>query len=80
VIGVDHPELGQETKAFIVRRPGSRLTEQEVREWCAAALAAFKVPATVEFRVSLPYTETGKLMKAELEGEERTRRASTDRI
>jgi acyl-CoA synthetase (AMP-forming)/AMP-acid ligase II len=75
VIGVDHLELGQETKAFIVRRPGSRLTEQQVREWCAAALAAFKTPATVEFRESLPYTETGKLLKHELEGEERTRRA-----
>jgi acyl-CoA synthetase (AMP-forming)/AMP-acid ligase II len=80
VIGVDHPELGQEPKAFIVRRPDSRLTEQQVREWCAAALAAFKVPATVEFRESLPYTETGKLMKHELEGEERARRASTERI
>ena len=67
VIGVDHPELGQEAKAFIVRRPGSRLTERQVREWCAAALAVFKVPATVEFTGSLPYTETGKLMKHELE-------------
>ena len=67
VIGVDHPELGQEPKAFIVRRPGSGLTERQVRDWCGAALAAFKVPATVEFTDSLPYSETGKLMKRELE-------------
>jgi acyl-CoA synthetase (AMP-forming)/AMP-acid ligase II len=71
VVGVDHPELGQEPKAFVVRRPGHDLTERQVREWCAAALAAYKVPAAVEFRDSLPYTETGKLLKQELEREER---------
>jgi acyl-CoA synthetase (AMP-forming)/AMP-acid ligase II len=71
VIGVDHPELGQEPKAFVVRRPGSRLTAEEVRAWCALGLAAFKVPVSVEFRESLPYTETGKLLKAQLEREER---------
>jgi len=73
VIGVDHLELGQQPKAFIVRRPGSRLTGQQVRDWCRAALAAFKVPAAVEFRASLPYTETGKLMKQQLEREEKER-------
>jgi acyl-CoA synthetase (AMP-forming)/AMP-acid ligase II len=70
VIGVDHPELGQEPKAFVVPRPGSYLTARQVREWCAAALAAYKVPATVELRDSLPYTATGKLLKQQLEREE----------
>jgi acyl-CoA synthetase (AMP-forming)/AMP-acid ligase II len=80
VIGVDHPELGQEPKAFVVPRPGSDLTEDQVRAWCAAALAAFKVPAAVEFRSTLPYTETGKLLKHELEREEAARRAGEERI
>ena len=78
MIGVDHPELGQETKAFIVPRPGTHLTAEQVRAWCAAALAAYKVPAAVEFRTSLPYTQTGKLMKQELEREEKAR-ASAER-
>ncbi|WP_344594989.1 class I adenylate-forming enzyme family protein [Actinomadura vinacea] len=77
VIGVDSPEYGQEPKAFVVRRAGSRLGEEQVREWCAAALASFKVPARVEFREALPYTETGKLLKQRLEQEERPR-ASTE--
>jgi acyl-CoA synthetase (AMP-forming)/AMP-acid ligase II len=76
VIGVDDREFGQVPKAFVVRRPGSSLTEEEVRAWCADALAAFKVPASVEFRAALPYTETGKLMKQELERQERARAGS----
>jgi len=76
VIGVDHAELGQEPKAFVVRRPGSALTAEQVRAWCALGLAAFKVPVSVEFRESLPYTETGKLLKQQLEREERERAAA----
>jgi acyl-CoA synthetase (AMP-forming)/AMP-acid ligase II len=79
VIGVDHFELGQEPKAFVVRRPGSTLTEEQVRQWCAAALAAYKVPSAVEFRESLPYTETGKLLKQQLEREEKARASTLGR-
>jgi acyl-CoA synthetase (AMP-forming)/AMP-acid ligase II len=70
VIGIDHPELGQEPKAFIVIRPGAALTAADVGNWCGAALAAFKVPVAVEFRDALPYSPTGKLMKQQLEQEE----------
>ncbi len=71
VIGVDHPDLGQVPKAFVVPRAGSDLTEAAVREWCGQALAAFKVPAAVEFRAALPYSDTGKLLKVRLEEEQR---------
>jgi acyl-CoA synthetase (AMP-forming)/AMP-acid ligase II len=49
------------------------LSAELVMAWCAAALASYKVPATVEFRDSLPYTRTGKLLKQELEREEKAR-------
>ena len=73
VIGVSHPELGQEPMAFVVPRPGSSLTGEQVREWCAGALAPFKVPVAVKFLAALPYTETGKVKKHELEDQEKTR-------
>jgi acyl-CoA synthetase (AMP-forming)/AMP-acid ligase II len=69
VVGVEHRELGQEVKAFVVLAPGAELTESAVQEWVAQALARHKVPAYVEFRDSLPYTATGKVLKHELEAE-----------
>ncbi|MCD9624079.1 class I adenylate-forming enzyme family protein [Rhabdothermincola salaria] len=70
VIGVDHQVLGQEVKAFVVRRPDSGLTEDDVKAWVAEALAKYKVPEYVEFRDALPYNQTGKLLKNQLEKEE----------
>jgi acyl-CoA synthetase (AMP-forming)/AMP-acid ligase II len=69
VIGVDHRTLGQEVKAVVVLQPGASLEPSDVQEWVAAGLAKFKVPAHVEFRDALPYTQTGKVMKHVLESE-----------
>jgi acyl-CoA synthetase (AMP-forming)/AMP-acid ligase II len=64
VIGVDHATLGQEIKAIVVVRPGATLTADDVRAWCAGALASYKVPAHVEVRTEpLPRNPTGKVMK-----------------
>jgi acyl-CoA synthetase (AMP-forming)/AMP-acid ligase II len=67
VIGVPDQVLGQVVKAFIVTAPGGHLTAEHVRDWVAATLAPFKVPAYVEFVGSLPYNETGKVIKRLLE-------------
>jgi acyl-CoA synthetase (AMP-forming)/AMP-acid ligase II len=63
VVGVPHPTLGQEVHAFVVRRAGSDLTEEDVRAWVAQGLAAFKVPNGVAFVESMPHNAAGKLMK-----------------
>jgi acyl-CoA synthetase (AMP-forming)/AMP-acid ligase II len=70
VIGVEHRTLGQEVKAFVVLQEGASLEPAAVQEWAGQSLAPFKVPAYVEFRDSLPYTQTGKVMKHELEREQ----------
>ena len=69
VIGVDHRTLGQEVMAVVVLREGASLDADEVQAWVRAGLAGFKVPTYVEFRDSLPYTQTGKVMKHQLEAE-----------
>jgi long-chain acyl-CoA synthetase len=70
VIGVPHPELGEEVKAVVQLEPGGSLTEDEVRAWVREELADFKVPAYVELRQEpLPRNASGKLLKNVLRGE-----------
>lgn len=73
VVGVPHDELGEEIKAYIVRRPGAEVTEDEIISWCQEKMAAYKYPRMVEFRDSLPMNATGKILKRELRSEERSR-------
>jgi long-chain acyl-CoA synthetase len=70
VIGVPHPELGEEVKAVVQLEPGESLGEDDVRAWVRAELADFKVPAYVELRREpLPRNASGKLLKNVLRGE-----------
>jgi long-chain acyl-CoA synthetase len=70
VIGVPHPELGEEVKAVVSLEPGESLTEDEVRDWVRGTLADFKVPAYVEVsHEKLPRNASGKLLKNVLRGE-----------
>ena len=69
VIGVPHPELGEEVKAVVQLADGSALTENGIKEWVAETLAGFKVPAYVELRADkLPRNASGKLLKNALRG------------
>ena len=70
VIGVPHPELGEEVKAVIQIEAGSSLTAGDVQRWVAEGLAAFKVPTHVELREEkLPRNASGKLLKNALRGD-----------
>ena len=70
IIGVPHPELGEEVKAVVQVEPGGSLTDDDVRTWVRAELADFKVPTYVELRDDpLPRNASGKLLKNVLRGE-----------
>jgi long-chain acyl-CoA synthetase len=70
VIGVPHPELGEEVKAVVQVEPGESITEDEVRQWVAETLAYFKVPTYVDLQADkLPRNASGKLLKNVLRGE-----------
>ncbi len=65
-VGIDDPQYGQRLCAFVVRRPGTALTEDGVRDHVRAHLARFKVPRDVVFVDQLPRNPTGKVLKREL--------------
>jgi long-chain acyl-CoA synthetase len=66
VVGVPDERLGEEIKAFVVRRPSTTLTESELIAWTREQVAAYKYPRYVEFREALPTSATGKILKREL--------------
>ncbi len=70
VIGVPHPDMGQEVKAIIVVAEGYSPNTTLLHTFCAERLAAFKVPSQWEVRhTPLPRNAAGKIMKNVLAGE-----------
>jgi len=69
-VAVLHPTRGERIKAYVVPKPGEKLTATEVVAYCRKQLANYKVPRQVEFRESLPRTITGKVLRRALRNEE----------
>jgi long-chain acyl-CoA synthetase len=67
LVGRPHKTLGEEPVAFVTLKSGSSATEDELRSFVAARLAAFKVPVTITFELEpLVRNANGKILKTEL--------------
>jgi fatty-acyl-CoA synthase len=66
VIPVADQKWGEVAKAVVVAKPGSKVGEVELIEFCRARLAHYKCPQSIEFCDTLPKTATGKILKREL--------------
>jgi long-chain acyl-CoA synthetase len=75
VAGIPDPYRGETVKAYIVLKPGQRVTAEEIIAYCKANMAKFKVPTAVEFRDSLPKTMVGKILRRTLVEEEKRKMA-----
>ena len=60
-VGVDGPDGNQIPTLFVVPRAGVKLTKLELREYCSANLADYKIPRHIEFIEALPTTGSGKI-------------------
>ncbi|GGE14661.1 fatty acid--CoA ligase [Polymorphobacter glacialis] len=67
LVGRPHKTLGEEPYAFVTLKPGTTATEDELRTFVAARLAAFKVPVAITFsNEPLVRNANGKILKTEL--------------
>ena len=76
VIGVPDAQRGQVVAAYVVLRPGYRPGEalmKQLQEHVKQTIAPYKYPRRIEFRESLPRTETGKLQRFRLRAEVQVR-------
>ncbi|MEX8517692.1 MAG: benzoate-CoA ligase family protein [Leptothrix sp. (in: b-proteobacteria)] len=75
VIGVVDADGLTKTKAFVVLKPGSQVSEAELKSFVKDKLAPYKYPRQIEFVEDLPKTATGKIQRFKLRERERGEKA-----
>ena len=71
MIGIPHPELGEEVAAAIALKPDAgRPTRRSSAISSRSEVAAYKYPRHVWFVDELPKGATGKILKREIEAPE----------
>jgi len=74
-IGVPDARSGQAVKIFVVLREGSSLEEDDLLQHCRERLTGCNIPKFLEFRLTLPKTNVGKVLRRALVEEEPSRAA-----
>jgi long-chain acyl-CoA synthetase len=63
VVGLPSGSNEQKVKAFVVPRPGANPTKEELLALCYQRLEACAVPSDIEFRMELPKSSVGKVLR-----------------
>jgi len=66
VVGVPSVKYGELPAAFVVLRPGVKLTAEDIMDHCRGKIAFYKIPKFVHFVDEYPMTASGKIMKMKL--------------
>ncbi len=69
IVGIPDDLKGEAPKAFIVLKDGETTSLEEIREYCKARMAPYKVPVAVEFIDEIPRLASGKALRRQLRGE-----------
>ena len=65
VLGIPDPARGEEVAALVQLRDGATVSADELRDWVAERIAAFKYPRVIAFG-PIPKGPTGKILKREI--------------
>jgi benzoate-CoA ligase len=71
VIGVADAEGLTKTKAFVVRKDGASVSEDQLKAFVKDRLAPYKYPRLIAFVDELPKTATGKIQRFKLRDQEK---------
>jgi benzoate-CoA ligase len=77
VIGKEDGDGLMKTKAFVVLKTGSTVSEPELKAFVKDRLAPYKYPRFIEFVPDLPKTATGKIQRFRLREQERAANTTT---
>ena len=66
VIGIPHPELGEEVAAAVALKPDATATPEELRAFARDKMAAYKYPRQIWLVDTLPKGPTGKILRREV--------------
>jgi fatty-acyl-CoA synthase len=66
VVGIPDHKYGEVVGAFIIRKEGADLTEEDVQDFSRSRIAAYKKPRHVFFVDAFPLTASGKVQKYKL--------------
>lgn len=69
VYGVPDSQHGELPAANVVLKPLAKVTSEELREFCAERLSAYKIPACIRFVNELERTYNGKLARGHMVAE-----------
>jgi acyl-CoA synthetase (AMP-forming)/AMP-acid ligase II len=68
VVGEPDEHWGEIVRAHVILEDGAAFDVDEVRAWCRARLAGYKVPARFSLDADFPRNASGKVLKRELRG------------
>jgi len=66
VIGITHPKWTERPLLIIVRKPGAKVSAEDVLAYLDGKIAKWWMPEAIEFVDEIPHTATGKIQKMEL--------------
>jgi acyl-CoA synthetase (AMP-forming)/AMP-acid ligase II len=75
VVGVPDPLYQEVGCAFVVAKSGDSVVDGELRDWCRARMANYKVPKHFYVRTELPLLPIGKVDKRALKSAHATTQA-----
>jgi long-chain acyl-CoA synthetase len=82
VMGIPDEEKGEAVKAFIVLKPGQKVSADELHNFLKDKLVHYETPRSknIEFREELPKTMIGKPDRKALKAEEKAKREGGPKI